>query len=915
MARLPLITTLATVAALGATACDTVTRCAPPSSNPMPGIVDAGPDARPIVLGFADLHTHPGIEQSFGGRLMWGHTCEGDAPVDPEVLPLPPPCPVETHAGHTGSPIERTAHGLLLPLLNDQDGYVHAPIVSGEEPLSGWPNARDVIHQSMEVSSIRRAYEGGLRFLFASVTDNQLLAQLLQGPVNPSLVTARASYDEASALAQLEAIEDLVASQSSWMTIVRSPAEAFTAISAGRLAVVLSLEMDALPLDATRRMIRERGVRHVLPVHLVDNSVGGTAVTGDIFNSASAYMSELWGPRWSYIRVNEDEGVQMRLRRPVYGATQHPFPVFGDLDEIGLSWYERLGYADTCFCHGPFTTQFAVREDGHTNERALVDASFVGELLRGVSDGHGGRIPVMVDVSHMSWRTADAVRSIAAELSAPLMASHGDVAFDGEVAESERSLSPALARYVAESGGVVGLGTSFIGPDHVLRQSEAHPIATLTSARTSAAASPLCAVDGDLTSDCVRTVPLPRATFASGDAVSSIDTEITNEGWCTAGAEPVYVTVRIADPGASCATSNMTVLRAPLVHEGNRCIARVVPDETPRVRTEDAASCTWDPTLGTVEVERICQVTLETVDEACAHDGRDGPLGSSLATVTARGATDILLAENRATGRLTSKLPTLDVFRRGASPTELAGLPIVSVGVHLADGLEGPSLLSPGYELCATLRRREGDACVRFDVIAGRTLPGIRGGCVDGISINHRGAISENGAIVRGLVSLPPSTVPEDLCGVDFTLVGDATEITVDVTRIELSLLGDPMEGWAARYGRVLATYFDGEAGRIAFGTDFNGLATQLAITTTSEDIVQNGVDGWQTPPLERMRAGTVPLRLEDRGLATYGMLADLVARVRSTPGGQGVSDSLLYSAEYTLRYWERAVRASEMTP
>ena len=72
------------------------------------------------------------------------------------------------------------------------------------------------------------------------------------------------------------------------MAIARSPAEARAIIASGRLAIILSLEMDALPHEAIRRFIRDDEVRHVVVVHLVDNYYGGTAVTGDVFNASSA---------------------------------------------------------------------------------------------------------------------------------------------------------------------------------------------------------------------------------------------------------------------------------------------------------------------------------------------------------------------------------------------------------------------------------------------------------------------------------------------------------------------------------------------------------------------------------------------------------------------------------------------------
>ena len=173
-------------------------------------------DGEPALIGYADLHTHPGIDRSFDRRLIWGDLCQFTPQVSGDVLPAIEPCPVETHRSHTSDPVERSAHGLILPLLNGQAEYPHAPIGTraGGPSLDAWPNGRDVLHQGMHVNSIRRAYEGGLRVLFASVTDSQVLSQLLQGPLTPELFRARAEYEEASARAQLARIRGMVRSQS-----------------------------------------------------------------------------------------------------------------------------------------------------------------------------------------------------------------------------------------------------------------------------------------------------------------------------------------------------------------------------------------------------------------------------------------------------------------------------------------------------------------------------------------------------------------------------------------------------------------------------------------------------------------------------------------------------------------------------
>ena len=75
-----------------------------------------------------------------------------------------------------------------------------------------------------------------------------------------------------------------------WYMIVRSAGEALAAIEAGKLAVVLGIEVDYLfdgypdhppTADGVRSSIQayyDKGVRYVFPVHFGDNAYGGTAL-------------------------------------------------------------------------------------------------------------------------------------------------------------------------------------------------------------------------------------------------------------------------------------------------------------------------------------------------------------------------------------------------------------------------------------------------------------------------------------------------------------------------------------------------------------------------------------------------------------------------------------------------------------
>lgn len=85
----------------------------------------------------------------------------------------------------------------------------------------------------------------------------------------------------------MEAYIDSKNGGNGWYKIVDSPQQARAVINAGKLAVVLGIEVDHLfncrtLRDCTEQDVRQelekyynKGVRHVFPIHFSDNGVGG----------------------------------------------------------------------------------------------------------------------------------------------------------------------------------------------------------------------------------------------------------------------------------------------------------------------------------------------------------------------------------------------------------------------------------------------------------------------------------------------------------------------------------------------------------------------------------------------------------------------------------------------------------------
>jgi hypothetical protein len=97
----------------------------------------------------------------------------------------------------------------------------------------------------------------------------------------------------------------------------------------------------------------------------------------------------------------------------------------------------------------------------------------------------------------------------------------------------------------------------------------------------------------------------------------------------------------------------------------------------------------------------------------------------------------------------------------------------------------------------------------------------------------------------------------------------------------------------------------------VGIGTDTGGFASQPA---PRSDAAQRPLrypfksyDGRVT--FVRERSGTRTFDLNVDGVAHYGLLADLLADMRSEPGGARALSLLFRSAEAYLETWERAVR------
>ena len=128
---------------------------------------------------------------------------------------------------------------------------------------------------------------------------------------------------------------------------------------------------------------------------------------------------------------------------------------------------------------------------------------------------------------------------------------------------------------------------------------------------------------------------------------------------------------------------------------------------------------------------------------------------------------------------------------------------------------------------------------------------------------------------------------------------------------------------WASQY--VIASRLMGlnSEGRVAFGSDLNGLVKgpQPLLTFTSADLanplkvsqqVKACTDKLYGPDLVPSKTGNKTWNFCTEGVAHYGMLADFLQAIKTYPNFSYVNTNIMKNAEMFARMWEKAEKGSK---
>lgn len=326
------------------------------------------------VWGVADLHAHLMNEKGFiaydaSGNLPEARALWGSA-LGP-ISDMRPDNQTHTTSGWNFNSFYDPVHGSTYTLcrdvcLNLLEG-AGLPDIAGDQVYQdgvlggfhsangGFPNFRDwpmwysAIHQQMHWSWVRRAHQGGLRMMVASVGNSEVISFALVKERDRQFTS-----DQDALAMQIPAIKEFARQNADWAEVVYTPRQARAAINEGKLAIVIGVELDhvmdncgaditrqshhranehghpglwvahsgydldvgagvasgaqfigfatrvmyyrghprtcsAAQIEARIDALYREGVRQIIPMHFSDNMLGGYAINGGLFVASAIF--------------------------------------------------------------------------------------------------------------------------------------------------------------------------------------------------------------------------------------------------------------------------------------------------------------------------------------------------------------------------------------------------------------------------------------------------------------------------------------------------------------------------------------------------------------------------------------------------------------------------------------------------
>jgi microsomal dipeptidase-like Zn-dependent dipeptidase len=325
---------------------------------------------------------------------------------------------------------------------------------------------------------IKRAKDGGLRVMVALAVNSHLLADAAE---------TSGSYDDEQAIEdQIEAIKVLARNHPTDFEIALNPADLRRIVSSGKLAVILGVETDNIgnfyaPANPTPSRVRYNstpnreevvaeidklwnlGVRYIFPIHLTNNVFGGSAIYESSFNVANKYNT---GKLFEIDTVNTTEtGIGFKLK-----SSHETFSNSDNIKNIESGFeYLMAGLYDET---SNFLNTFGINANILPNHiMPNVRGNYPKYTDPGENIGHRNKIGLtelgkfsikymmqkgmMIDIDHMSEKSADSTLIIASFFGYPVNSGHNGLRGANGTENGRTNQQLATIRNL---GGLLGLG-------------------------------------------------------------------------------------------------------------------------------------------------------------------------------------------------------------------------------------------------------------------------------------------------------------------------------------------------------------------------------------------------------------------------------------------------------------------------
>jgi microsomal dipeptidase-like Zn-dependent dipeptidase len=256
-----------------------------------------GPNAKSKVRGFVDDHIHLGAFRFLSGGFHCGR------PWSPYGVTVAMRDCADHYPNGSGAVVENF-------LANGSPNGTHSP--EGWPSFEGWPRDESLTHEGTYWKWIERSWRSGLRIMVNDLVENRALCDLYPVKQDVNCNEMASAYEQAE---DMHALQDYIDAQfggpgKGFLRIVKTPAEARKVINAGKLAMVLGVEVSEVldcgqfndvprctpeQIDSELDKLRSIGVASLFPVHKFDNALGGvkfdSGATGVLVNTGNKYAT------------------------------------------------------------------------------------------------------------------------------------------------------------------------------------------------------------------------------------------------------------------------------------------------------------------------------------------------------------------------------------------------------------------------------------------------------------------------------------------------------------------------------------------------------------------------------------------------------------------------------------------------